>query len=137
MVTDPIADMLTRITNAGRAKHATVSLPYSKLKEAIADTLKKAGLVGSVEKKGKGKTNKYLEIELVYVEDARGKMPRIVSVKRISSPSRRVYASAKDVYVARGGSNALVLSTPKGILIDREAKKANVGGEALFRVFMM
>lgn len=137
MVTDPIADMIVRITNAGRAQHPTVSMPYSKLKESIGEALKKAGLLGSVEKKGKGKVNKFLEIELLYVEDARGKRPRIMSAKRISSPSRRVYASAKDVYVSRGTSSALVLSTPKGVMVDREAKKANLGGEALFRVFTM
>lgn len=134
-MTDPIGDMIIRIKNAGRAELETVVMPHSRLKEEIATVLSKAGYLGSVEKKGK-RIKKFLEIGLLYGEKVEGKrQPRIVDVKRISKPSRRVYEGSKDIRAPRGGWGAAILSTPKGVMLDREAKKQKVGGEVLFKIF--
>ena len=131
MVTDPVADFITRLTNAGAVNHATVSLPYSSFKHAIAEKLKDAGYVAAIEKKGK-KVRKTLDVTLKY--DEAGKHI-INGVKRISKPSRRLYKSAHEITPVRYGHGALILSTPAGILTDKEARKAHIGGEALFEIW--
>lgn len=134
-MTDPIADMITRIKNAGRAELETVVLPHSRLKEEIANVLSAGGYVGTVSKKGKT-VKKSLEIGLLYGAKVEGKrMPKIMDVKRISKPSRRVYQGTSEIRTPRGNWGATFFSTPKGILIDREAKKQKVGGEVLFKIF--
>ncbi len=134
-MTDPIADMIIRIKNAGRAELESVVLPHSQLKEEIATMLSTAGYLGAVSKKGK-KVKKFLEIGLLYDEKVNGKrMPRIMDVKRVSKPSRRVYQGFKEIRTPRGNWGATIFSTPKGIMIDREAKKQKVGGEVLFKIF--
>ena len=130
MVTDPIADFITRIKNASDARKATVSIPYSALKENIAHTLIKGGYIESVEVKGR-QIGKTLEITLTYI----GKEPRINGVDRISKPSRRMYQKAKDIRMFKSGFGNIVLSTPKGIFLDIEAKKIKVGGETLFKIW--
>ena len=131
MVTDPVADFITRLTNAGAVGHKTVSLPFSTFKHAIAEKLKDAGYLAAFEKKGK-KVRKTLDVTLKY--DEAGK-PVIHGVKRISKPGRRLYKGAHEIMSVRYGHGALVLSTPQGILTDKEARKARVGGEALFEIW--
>ncbi|NQV87990.1 MAG: 30S ribosomal protein S8 [Parcubacteria group bacterium] len=127
---DPIADMITRIKNAGEAEKESLLLPYSKLKLAIAELLQKEGYLKDVTKKGKKITN-LIEIGLIY-EDG---MSRIKGAERVSKFSRRVYHKAKDIKKVKQGFGMLVLTTPKGIMGDKQAKKENVGGEVLFRIW--
>ena len=108
----------------------SVSLPYSKIKNAIAECLKKEGYVHSVSKKTKD-DQPLLEIELFYVD----KKPKITEVERISKQSRRVYFGMKDIHLVRSGSGLLVLSTSKGILSGKDARKEQVGGEVLFKIW--
>ncbi len=107
-----------------------MSLPYSKIKYAIAECLKKEGYINDISKKIK-KNQPVLEVELVYVD----KKPKITEVQRLSKQSRRVYFRIKDIHKVRDGSGLLVLSTPKGILGGKEARREQVGGEALFRIW--
>ena len=130
-VNDPIADLVVRIKNAGAVKKDTVSVPYSKLKHAVAEALLRAGFVSAVEKEGKG-VKKRLNIKIAYTEKGQ---PKIEAFKRISKPGRRMYRAVKEIYPVKYGRGLAVLSTPKGILSGEEAKKENVGGEILFEVF--
>ena len=116
--------------NGSLAGKESVLVPYSKMKNAIAECLKKEGYVTEVSKKVK-KGQPLLEIGLVYVD----KKPRITETERISKQSRRVYFGMKDIHTVRNGTGLLVLSTPKGILSGKEARKEQVGGEALFRIW--
>lgn len=131
MVTDPIADMLNRIKNAGVVRHETVTVPHSKFVLAIADTLKRHGYVVSITKKNK-KSAKVLEIGLAYDER---KNPKVKGVERLSKPSCRLYSNAKSLKPVRNGYGMLVLSTPKGVLSGDEARKESVGGEMLFKIW--
>ena len=130
MVTDPIGDMLAQIRNAGAVHKTSLSLPFSKLRYAVATALVKQGYIESVAKKGK-KVVKTMEIGLLYVNDK----PRISGAARLSRPSRRVYFSVKDIKPIRHGYGTLMLSTPTGILSGNEARKTKVGGEALFKIW--
>ena len=116
--------------NGSLAGKESVSFPYSKMKNAIVECLNKEGYVSEFSKKVK-KGQPVLEVKLVYTD----KKPKITEVERISKQSRRVYFRMKDIHSVRNGTGVLVLSTPKGILSGREARKAQVGGEALFRVW--
>lgn len=131
MVTDPIADLINQIHNAALVKKAHVSVPFSLFKLAIAEKLKDGGWVQAVEKKGK-KVKKTLDITLKYRDDGK---PRIEGVKRISKPGRRLYRSVRDIVPVKYGYGALFLSTPKGVLTDKEARKEKVGGEVLFEIW--
>ena len=131
MVNDPIGDFIIRLTNAGAINKPTVSVPFSNLKMAVAEKLMQSGFIGAVEKKGK-KVKKTLDIVLKY--DAAGKAV-INGVKRISKPGRRMYKSVLEIAPVRYGKGALILSTPQGIMTDKEAKKAKVGGEAMFEIW--
>ena len=131
MTSDPVADLITRLSNAGAGKHAEVSIPFSSFKLAIAEKLQTIGYVKAVEKKGK-KVKKTIDIALSY--DAAGKH-KIQGVKRISKPGRRVYKGAHDINPVRYGHGFLLLSTPQGIKTDAEARKEKVGGEALFEIW--
>ena len=130
-MTDPIADMLTRIRNAQAVKKETVVFPYSKIKWEILNVLSKNGYIKGLDKTNK-KNKKFIEIILKYDEE---KTPKISELKRISKPSRRVYVHAKDIWFFKKGLGIKVLSTPKGILSDKEAKKLNVGGEVLLEIW--
>ena len=130
-MTDPIADLINRLKNAGAVKAASVSLPFSNFKLAIAEKLKDAGYVKAVEKKGK-KVRKSLDVFLKYGENGQ---PAIGGVKRVSKPGRRMYRSVSELRPVKYGHGALILSTPKGIMTDTEAKKEKVGGEALFEIW--
>ena len=125
---DPIADMLTRIRNANTAKHDTVDVPASKMKVAIAEILLKEGYIKSyeVEEVGSFKT---IHITLKYGKNKNEKV--ISGLKRISKPGLRVYANTEDLPKVLGGLGIAIISTNKGVLTDKEARKLNVGGEVL------
>lgn len=127
---DQISNMIIMLKNGSLAGNLAVVLPFSKMKNAIAECLKKEGYINQISKKVR-KGHPVLEIELVYID----KKPKVTEVERISKQSRRVYFKMKDIHSVRNGAGLLVLSTPKGILSGREARKEQVGGEALFRVW--
>lgn len=127
---DNIANMLVSIKNAGTAGKDSAVVPFSAMKERIAATLFQYGYIASYAKKGK-KSVKTLEIGIVYD----GKEPRVTDVARISKPSRRVYMKASEIKSVRNGYGLLVLSTPKGIMAGGEARKSQVGGEVLFKIW--
>ena len=128
---DPIADMLTRIRNAGAAGLDTVAIPLSREKEAIANVLKEEGYVRSVTVVGEG-VKRQIVIELKY--DADGKSI-IEGIERVSKCSCRVHCGSREIPRVRNGLGIVVLSTPKGIISGRKAAKENVGGEILCRVW--
>ncbi len=127
-MSDPIADMLTRIRNANTAKHDTVDVPASKMKIAIAEILLKEGYIKNytVEEVGGFKT---IHITLKYGKDKNVKI--ITGLKRISKPGLRVYASAQDLPKVLGGLGIAIVSTNQGVITDKEARKLNIGGEVL------
>ncbi|MBR3771971.1 MAG: 30S ribosomal protein S8 [Clostridium sp.] len=127
-MSDPIADMLTRIRNANTAKHDTVDVPASKMKIAIADILYKEGYIKKydIEEIGGFKS---LHITLKYGADKNVKV--ISGLKRISKPGLRVYANAEELPRVLGGLGVAIISTNKGVITDKEARKMNVGGEVL------
>lgn len=123
--TDPIADMLTRIRNANAQKHATVDVPYSKEKEAIANILVSEGFVESVDIIED--SYKTLRITLKYVNNSKV----LQGLKRISKPGLRIYANVEDLPRVLNGLGIAIISTSKGIMTDKAARKENVGGEVL------
>ncbi len=127
---DSISNMLIMIKNGSLARKASVAFPYSKLKNAIALCLQKEGYISNVVKKNK-KGQPMLEVSLVYVD----KNPKINNVERVSKQSRRVYFGVRDIHTVRNGSGLLVLSTPKGILTGNQARREQVGGEVLFKIW--
>jgi len=131
--------MLTRITNAGRAGLEQTVVPYSKLKFEVANVLLKEGYIKSFSVKGK-KVRKHLEVEIAYTESpsiglGTSKTVRIEGMQRISKPSRRIYLGVRDIRPVKQGRGILVLSTPKGLLTGKEARKQQLGGEALFNIW--
>jgi small subunit ribosomal protein S8 len=132
-MTDPIADMLTRIRNASRARHQKVTVPWSRMKENIIKILIEEGYLKEQKKvkafEGWGED---LVIQLKFDRENR---PIITGMKRVSSPGRRVYVGVNEVVPIRKGLGINVLSTPKGILVDREAQRAKVGGELICSVW--
>ncbi|MFA5996984.1 MAG: 30S ribosomal protein S8 [Candidatus Paceibacterota bacterium] len=127
---DPIADMLIRIKNGGIAGKDIVEMPFSNLKEAIAKVLFAEGYITSYAKKGK-KVQKTLEVGIAY----EGKTPRVADVARMSKPSRRFYLSVDEIKPVKNGFGLMVMSTPKGVMSGNEARKSQVGGEALFKIW--
>ena len=127
-MSDPIADMLTRIRNANTAKHDTVDIPASKMKIAIAEILLKEGYIKNFEliEVGGFKT---IHVALKYGQDKNIKI--ITGLKRISKPGLRVYANAEELPKVLGGLGVAIISTNKGVITDKEARKLNVGGEVL------
>jgi len=130
-LTDPIGDMLTRIRNAQMRRRTSVTTPASTLRGRVLDVLKSEGFIrGYSETKFANGVSEY-EIELKYSEND----PVIRTIERVSRPGRRVYASVKNIPQVASGLGISILSTPKGVMADHEAKAANVGGEVLCRVF--
>ena len=127
-MSDPIADMLTRIRNANTAKHSTVDIPSSRMKVAIADILIREGYVRGYEILEDG-AKKTMRMTLKYGRDKNEKV--IGGLKRISKPGLRVYASVEDMPRVLGGLGVAIVSTNKGIVTDKEARKLGVGGEVL------
>lgn len=132
-MTDPIADMLTRIRNASRARHQKVAVPWSRLKENIVKILIEEGYLKDQKKqKAPIGAGDELIIQLKFDRESR---PIISGIKRVSTPGRRVYVGANAVIPIRKGLGINVLSTPKGILVDRNAQKSKVGGELICSVW--
>ncbi len=127
-MTDPIADMLTRIRNANTAKHDTVDVPASKMKEAIATILLEEGYIKAVDMIEEGNF-KTIRITLKYGKDKNEKI--ITGIKRISKPGLRVYAGKDELPKVLGGLGVAIISTNKGVLTDKQAREAQVGGEVL------
>ena len=127
-MSDPIADMLTRVRNANTAKHDTVDVPASKMKIAIADILVDEGYIAKYDLVEDG-SFKTLHITLKYGVDKNEKV--ISGIKRISKPGLRVYANTEDIPRVLGGLGIAILSTNKGVVTDKEARKLGVGGEVL------
>lgn len=127
---DKIADMLVAIKNAGNAGKESLLVPYSNYKADIARALFQEGYIKSYSQKKMKKGDK-LEIDVLYTKDG---SPKISYIKRISKPSRRLYTGVKGIYGVKQGFGALFLSTPKGILTGKAAKKELVGGELLFEI---
>ncbi len=131
MLTDPVSDMLTRIRNAGSARIARVSMPESRLKREIARVLQERGFIRGFSS-DQAETKPRLTVELRYDRLARNMIQRI---ERVSRPGRRVYVRATEVPTVRNGLGVAILSTPRGVLTDEQAREANVGGEILARVW--
>ena len=129
-MSDPIADFFTSIRNAYQARHATVVLPYSKMKEEIAKVLESRRYIAVSEKKGR-KVRKFLELKLRYD----GMQPVLHGARRISRPSRRLYVGADDIRPVRQGFGILIVSTSKGMMTGENAKKAHLGGELVAEVW--
>ncbi|MES3005260.1 MAG: 30S ribosomal protein S8 [Patescibacteria group bacterium] len=129
-MTDPIADMIIRIKNATESKKESVVIPFSSIKLAIADVLFKNGYIKSFGKKGK-KVVKFIEVGLAYA-DGEGK---VKGMERVSKTSKRVYTKSKDLRRVKNGMGLLVLSTNKGLMTDKEAREAKLGGEEILRVW--
>ncbi|WP_125142001.1 30S ribosomal protein S8 [Clostridium transplantifaecale] len=127
-MSDPIADMLTRIRNANTAKHDTVDVPSSKMKLAIADILVKEGYIKKYDIVEDGNF-KSIRMELKYGKDKNEKI--ISGIKRISKPGLRVYANKEDMPKVLGGLGVAIISTNQGVITDRQARELGVGGEVL------
>lgn len=133
MMTDPVADMLTRIRNANTAMHDEVSMPSSKLKVSLAGMLEKEGYIGGYDVADNvGKPGKTLTIRMKYSPNRE----RVISgLKRVSKPGLRVYSGSKDIPRVVGGLGVAVVSTSKGLMSDREARRRRLGGEVLCYVW--
>ena len=129
-LTDPIADMLTRIRNANLAKHNTVKIPFSKIKESLANILKSEGYINNFEVKEEG-TKKDIIVSLKFMDGE----AVIKGLQRISKPGRRVYTSVESLPKVLGGLGIAIVSTPNGVITDKECRKHSVGGEVLCYVW--
>jgi small subunit ribosomal protein S8 len=127
---DRIADMITHIVNAGNAGHDTAVVGYSRLKADIAEVLKAEGFIKGYEKKTKDGKH-FLALDL-HIEN---RIPKVKGVKRISKPSKRLYRKSSEIRPVKQGYGLLVLSTPKGVMSGRQARKEKLGGEALFSIW--
>lgn len=130
MVSDPISNLIISIKNAAVVGKPLVRVPNSRIKQSIANILVREGYLENVELKGK-KVRKHLEVTVAFENG----MPRVHDVKRVSKPSKRVYYSVRDIVPVKNGYGHLILSTPQGIMTGAEARKAKVGGEALFLIW--
>jgi small subunit ribosomal protein S8 len=135
-MTDPIADMLTRIRNALLAGHNSVSVPSSKLKLSIAQILRDEGFIDDYETaREEGSPQDVLRMKLKYVGQLRQRRPVITGIERVSKPGRRVYTRQRDIPWVMSGLGVAILSTPKGVMTGQRARKLGVGGEVLCRVW--
>ncbi|MBP9699977.1 30S ribosomal protein S8 [Candidatus Woesebacteria bacterium] len=131
MITDPIADMLTRIKNAYMARKETVIMPYSKVKESIAKVLIEHKYIKDAEMQAEDDGKKNLKVTLSYV----GKTPAMTDVKRVSKPGLRKYSGVDTIKRTLGGYGITIVSTSQGVMDDKSAKKKNIGGEVLCQVW--
>lgn len=132
---DPIADMLARVRNALLAKHATVSMPSSKMKVAIAKILKDEGYIEGYKVVTDDKSHLTLVVQLKYVGGVKRQRSVITTLTRVSKPGRRIYTSVQEIPWVRSGMGIAILSTPKGIITGQQARRLNVGGEILCYVW--
>jgi small subunit ribosomal protein S8 len=131
MVNDPIANLLTTIRNAGAARHATITVPHSRLKKSALEVMRKTGFIKSVSETGTA-PKRSLEVELAY--DNSG-TPKIAGAKRVSKFSCRVYSNAKDFKPVKRGLGIAVVTTPKGVMTSDDAQKQGIGGEVMFEIW--
>ncbi len=131
MLTDPIADMLTRIRNANKAMHASTRMPTSKMKEEIARILKEEGYINDYRVE-RGESYDMLVIDLKF---GRNRERVLTDLKRVSKPGRRTYVAAGDVPKVQGGMGTTIISTSKGVMTGHEARQAGVGGEVVAHIW--
>jgi len=135
-MTDPIADMLTRIRNAVMAGHTMVAIPSSRIKAEIAKILHEEGYIGNFEVvDGKIAGSRVLRIQLKYIGERRERRPVITGLQRISSPGRRVYSNKQEIPWVLSGLGVAIMSTPKGVMTGQRARQLGVGGEILCKVW--
>jgi small subunit ribosomal protein S8 len=131
MMTDPISDLLTRIRNAAKARHARVDVPASKLKVEVVRILKEEGYIQTYKLIEESKSHKVLRVFLKYTPERRSV---ISDLRRVSRPGKRFYVGATEIRAIMGGLGTSILSTPRGVMSGRAARKAGVGGELLCEV---
>ena len=135
-VSDPIADMLTRVRNAMAVGHPTVAMPSSKLKAEIARILKEEGFIGGYEVvDGESPGHKILRMQLRYVGERRFRRPVITGLERVSKPGRRVYSGKRDIPWGLSGVGISIMTTPKGVMTGQRARQLGIGGEILCKVW--
>ncbi|MBU2539982.1 30S ribosomal protein S8 [Patescibacteria group bacterium] len=127
---DPITDMLNQIRNAQAVEKAEVSVPFSQLKQSIAEILAEEGFIGAIKKSLK-KESRTLKINLKYKEGA----PVIVGLKRISKSGQRIYVKSSEIKAVRGGRGFSIISTPKGLMTNRKARQEKLGGEVICEIW--
>ena len=130
-MTDPVADMLTRIRNAINRRHASVDIPHSKMKESIARILQDEGFIQRYELVPDGR----FQVIRVHLKYAEGRRPVLTHLRRLSTPGRRLYAGAAQIPRALGGMGVVIVSTPRGVLTGTRARRENVGGELICEVW--
>lgn len=143
-MTDPIADMLNRIRNAQAVEKPSVKIPWSDLKFRVAKILEKEGFIEDVKKKGR-KIKKFIDFELKYkvveheiekaINPIKETTPFINGLKRISKPGQRIYKGSKSLKPTKGGFGISIISTPKGLMTDKDARQKKMGGEVLFEIW--
>ena len=133
-MSDPIADMLTRIRNASRARHPNCEMPFSRIKVAIAEVLRDEGYIDSFEDRGEG-IHRILRVHLRYAPGGRGRDAVLMGIKRISKPGLRVYTRSSEIPRVFGGLGTAILSTPQGVMSGNRARRLKVGGEVLAHVW--
>ena len=130
-MTDPLGDMLTRIRNGRMRRKSVVNVPASNMRGRVLDVLKEEGFIRAYERQEKDNNKSEFEVQLKYHEGE----PVIRTISRVSKPGRRVYSSVRDLPRVSNGLGILIVSTPKGVMTDHQARAANVGGEVLCSVF--
>ena len=130
-MTDPIADMLTRIRNAINRRHASVDIPHSKMKESIARILQDEGFIQRYELVPDGR----FQVIRVHLKYAEGRRPVLTHLRRLSTPGRRLYAGSAQIPRALGGMGIVIVSTPRGVITGTRARRENVGGELICEVW--
>lgn len=133
-MTDPIADMLTRIRNANMRKHASVAIPFSRVKKDIAEVLKTEGYIEDYEVVAE-KPQDVLRVNLKYLGDRRERRPMITKIERVSKPGRRVYVGKTDIPWVLQGMGIAIMTTSRGVITGQEARRLGVGGEILCKVY--
>jgi small subunit ribosomal protein S8 len=128
---DSISELIIKIKNGSQAGLPFITVPYSNMMMSVLEVLEKDGYVGTPTKKGK-KVNKIIEVPLIYTED---KQSKVTGVERVSKFSKRLYSGFRDLKSVKSGYGRMILTTPKGIMTDIEAKKMKLGGEMLFRIW--
>lgn len=131
MINDPISDMLTRIRNASAVRKAEVMVPFSKTKLALAQILEREGFAGKAEVQGEPGNRQLINLSLKY----QNREPAITSIKRLSTPGRRLYVGYQELPSVRNGLGIAIVSTPQGLLTNKEARQKKVGGELLCEVY--
>jgi small subunit ribosomal protein S8 len=129
---DPISDMLTRIRNASEKKHQTTKVPASRLSHSIAKVLQHEGFIDQISEEGEG-VERFLVLELKY--SGKHRQPTIRSVKRVSKPGLRIYKNTRQLPKVLGGLGVAIISTSRGVMSDRDARKQGVGGEVLCYIY--